>query len=75
MAFFTVGCPMNIVLNGELCRLDDGCTLQRLAEQQGLSRERFAVEVNLCIVPRSRLAAYRLCEGDRVEIVRAVGGG
>ena len=75
MAFFTVGCLMNIVLNGESRRLDDGCTLQRLAEQQGLCQQRFAVEVNLCIIPRSRLATYRLHEGDRVEIVRAVGGG
>jgi sulfur carrier protein len=37
--------------------------------------KRVAVEINRDIVPRSRHATHRLCEGDRVEIVQAIGGG
>lgn len=36
---------------------------------------RVAVEVNLEIVPRSTYDAHKLQHGDRVEIVRAIGGG
>ena len=66
---------MQVTLNGELHRLDDGSTLQQLVEQQGLPGQRIAVEVNRSIVPRSQFAAYPLNEGDQVEIVHAVGGG
>lgn len=66
---------MQITLNGELHRLDDGSTLQQLVERQGLPGQRIAVEVNHNVVPRSRFAAYPLHEGDQVEIVHAVGGG
>jgi sulfur carrier protein len=37
--------------------------------------QRVAVEVNLEIVPRSQHANRSLSAGDRVEIVRAIGGG
>lgn len=36
---------------------------------------RYAVEVNEVILPRSRYTAYRVQPGDRIEIVRAIGGG
>ncbi|MBX9608440.1 MAG: sulfur carrier protein ThiS [Gammaproteobacteria bacterium] len=38
-------------------------------------RGRYAVEVNGEIVPRSTHAEHRLLEGDRVEVVAAIGGG
>ena len=41
----------------------------------GLAGKRVAVEVNLEIVPRSQHATRVLREGDRVEIVHAIGGG
>jgi sulfur carrier protein len=34
-----------------------------------------AVELNLDIVPRSQHASTRLSEGDRIEVVHAIGGG
>ena len=37
--------------------------------------KRIAIERNGEIVPRSRLADCRLADGDRLEIVGAVGGG
>jgi sulfur carrier protein len=33
------------------------------------------VEVNMEIVPRSQFASHVLHDGDRVEIVHAIGGG
>ena len=66
---------MNIVLNGEPRGLDDALTLRGLIERLELGGKRLAVEVNEEVVPRSQHAEYRLHEGDRVEIVHAIGGG
>ena len=66
---------MNIVLNGEQRGLREALTLHGLIEHLDLTGKRLAVEVNEEVVPRSLHAEYRLREGDRVEIVQAIGGG
>ncbi|MCK7542734.1 sulfur carrier protein ThiS [Marinobacter bryozoorum] len=66
---------MNVMLNGEPRELRDPYTLQALIEVLGLAGKRLAVEVNEDIVPRSQHNEFRLNEGDRVEIVHAIGGG
>lgn len=66
---------MNIIVNGEPRRLDGELTVGRLIDCLDLAGKRFAVEVNEEIVPRSRHAEHRLHDGDRVEIVHAIGGG
>lgn len=66
---------MNLILNGEPRTLDPDTSLERLLELAGYGGRRVAVEVNREIVPRSRHAAHRLQDGDRVEIVHAIGGG
>ncbi|GKW50519.1 MULTISPECIES: sulfur carrier protein ThiS [Halomonadaceae] len=66
---------MQIQLNGEPQPLDGEVTIQQLLESLGLAGRRIAVEVNEEIVPRSIHAETRLAEGDRVEIVHAIGGG
>ena len=66
---------MMIIVNGESTQVVDMCTLSALIEILGLLGERYAVEVNLNIIPRSQHASYCLQSGDRVEIVRAIGGG
>ncbi len=65
---------MQIQLNGESYEVPADATLASLIEQLQLEG-RLAVEVNEAIVPRGRFADYRLQEQDRVEIVRAIGGG
>lgn len=65
---------MQIQLNGEAYELPANSTLAALIEELHLEG-RLAVEVNEEIVPRSRFAEYRLQHQDRVEIVRAIGGG
>lgn len=66
---------MQIVLNGESVILQDNTTIAGLIEQSGLTGKRIAVEINQDIVPRSAHLTTCLHEGDRVEIVHAIGGG
>lgn len=66
---------MNIELNGEPQTCAEGLTLAALIEQLALTGKRIAVEVNLEIISRSQFEQFRLAEGDRVEIVHAIGGG
>ena len=68
-------CPMQISLNGESRQLPDASSVAALVESLGYTGKRIAVERNGEIVPRSRHASVILSEGDRIEIVVAVGGG
>ncbi len=64
-----------IVVNGEEQEVRAGTTLAGLIEERRLSGKRVAIEVNEEIVPRSDHTEYQLQQGDRVEIVQAIGGG
>ena len=66
---------MHIIVNGEQKQVDSNLTAAGLVEQMGLGGRRIAMEVNLEILPRSRYAEYTFADGDRIEIVHAVGGG
>lgn len=66
---------MQIQLNGVAHELPDAASIADLLERLGLQGRRIAVEVNLDIVPRSLHASTPLHEGDRVEVVHAIGGG
>ena len=46
-----------------------------LVDKLGLTGKRLAIECNGEIVPRSRFAETPLRDGDKLEIVGAVGGG
>ena len=66
---------MEIIINAESRRIEDGITVAALLEELGLAGKHVAVEVNLELVPRQRHAQHRLADGDRLEIVTLVGGG
>ena len=66
---------MQIELNGQPRCFDAAPTVADVLAAEGLADRRVAVEVNREIVPRGRHAQHRLCEGDRMEIVQALGGG
>lgn len=66
---------LHIVLNGEPRAVPAPLDIPGLLEHEGLAQRRVAVEVNGDIVPRSRHAGHPLNDGDRVEIVHALGGG
>ena len=66
---------MDIVLNGEPRQIAPALSVLQLLQLEGLAERRVAVEVNGEIVPRSRQGERWLTEGDRIEIVHALGGG
>jgi sulfur carrier protein ThiS len=66
---------MQITLNGEARDCAPGTSVSSLLDAAGYAGKRVAVEVNLEIVPRSAHASHLLAEGDKVEIVHAIGGG
>ena len=66
---------VQIVLNGETRILETGTTLAGLVATLELGGRRMAVEINEEVIPRSEYPTWVLDEGDRVEIVHAVGGG
>lgn len=67
--------PVGILLNGAPRTVPAGCSVAGLLRDAGHGERRVAVEVNGTIVPRSAHASRALAEGDRVEIVQALGGG
>ena len=66
---------MEIRLNGAPRAVSARCSIADLLEDAGLAGRRVAVEVNGEIVPRGAHASRALQDGDRVEIVHALGGG
>ena len=66
---------MQVQVNGETRQLRDGMTVMELVDELGMGERRIAVEINMDIVPRSRHAQRVIQEGDKVEIVQAIGGG
>ncbi len=66
---------MQISVNGEARDIDDGLTLAALLEQLELAGKRIAVERNEAIIPRARHAETVLEDGDKIEIIHAIGGG
>ena len=66
---------MRVTLNGEARELPEGASLAELLAGNGIDLSSSAVAVNAVVVPRSRVAEIRLSEGDRVEVIGAVGGG
>lgn len=66
---------MQVQVNGEVQTIHDGATLGELLEQLSLTGGRIAVEINRDIIPRSEHGQHRLNDGDRIEVVQAIGGG
>lgn len=66
---------MQIVLNGEPTPLSGNADVASLLDYLGYTGKRVAVEVNQEIVPRSQYSEFQLNDSDRVEVVRAIGGG
>ena len=66
---------LSIVVNGSSRICTDQATVADLIRELALEGKRVAIERNGEIVPKSRLADTLLANGDRIEVVRAVGGG
>ncbi|MCK5664643.1 MAG: sulfur carrier protein ThiS [Thiotrichaceae bacterium] len=66
---------MKIFVNGEPKQVNDSCSVQDLLAEMNITGQRLAVEVNEEIVSKSRHEDYSFNDGDKVEIVHAIGGG
>jgi sulfur carrier protein len=64
-----------LTINGKTRRFEKDLSVAELIEQLELQGRRLALERNGEIVPRGSFASQRLADGDRLEIVVAVGGG
>ena len=66
---------MEVMVNGKARSVEAPASLAELVRTLGLEGKRIAIERNGEIVPKSRYAETPLQDGDRLEIVGAVGGG
>jgi sulfur carrier protein len=66
---------ISVTLNGTPREFPASLTFTQLLDELDLAGRRLAVERNGEIVPRSLFADSRLADGDRIEVVMAVGGG
>jgi sulfur carrier protein len=66
---------ISVSINGALQHFDTPISIAALLEQMQLGGKRIALECNGAIVPRGQFNQQLLAEGDKLEIVVAVGGG
>jgi len=66
---------ISVSINGTARQLADSTSVAALVEEMGLAGKRIALERNGEIVPRSSFPSQQLADGDKLEVVIAVGGG
>ena len=66
---------IEIVVNGQSKKLKEGCSLNQLIDNLGISNKSISVAINGDVIEKSQIKKYILKNQDRVEIVHAVGGG
>lgn len=66
---------IRLTINGAERRFAPPITVRGLVGEMGIAGKRIAIERNGEIVPRSRYDETTLADGDRLEVVVAVGGG
>ena len=66
---------MRVLVNGEPMELPEGLSVDDLLLQLKIKREYTAVALNREITPKTQYADTRLKDGDKVEVVRPMGGG
>lgn len=66
---------MRAQVNGVERELPEGTTVAQLLSSAGIAGSGIAVAVNERVVGRSTHETTAVRDGDRIEIIRAVGGG
>jgi sulfur carrier protein len=64
-----------ITVNGKDMDVEPGISVDALLSLLNIKREYTAVAVNREITPKSEYGSVKLSEGDKLEIVRPMGGG
>jgi sulfur carrier protein len=66
---------VKLLVNGEIVKLPDNANIIDLIEHLGCQNQRIALEVNETIIPKSVHEEFSLSDNDKIEIIKAVGGG
>ncbi|MCH9640013.1 MAG: sulfur carrier protein ThiS, partial [Betaproteobacteria bacterium] len=64
---------IQLTVNGEIQNIDNPISVSQLIDCLCLQGKRIAIERNGEIVPRSQFADQTLADGDKLEVVVAVG--
>ena len=64
-----------LTINGKERQLEAPTSLQGYLDSLGISQSHIAVAYNGTVLRKEELSDVTLSDGDKVEIVRAVGGG
>ena len=67
--------PIKIVINGDLKKFPQETNIVSVLEFLNISSKHIAIEINENLVFRSDWQETNLKDGDKVEIVKAIGGG
>jgi len=66
---------ITLTVNGATHNFEQALSVAQLLQHLGLVGKRLALERNGEIVPRSSFTSQQLADGDKLEVVIAVGGG
>ena len=66
---------MKITVNGQAMEVPDGISVDGLLDHLNVKRQYTAAALNREVTPKSAYGSTALKDGDRVEIVRPMGGG
>lgn len=64
-----------IKVNGKIKGYENSITIESLILQEGYKKDIVVVEVNEKIIKKNEYGTYMLEDGDKVEILKFVGGG
>jgi len=67
--------PIKIYVNGDLKKFPLKINIISILESLNISSKHIAIEINESLVFRSDWEKTNLKDGDKVEIVKAIGGG
>jgi len=67
--------PIKIFINGDLKKFPRETNIASVLESLNISSKHIAIEINESLIFRSDWEETNLKDGDKVEIVKAIGGG
>ena len=66
---------IRVKLNGQPKALEDSFTIERLIRALELKNPNIAVAVNYDVIPRAEFTTRTVKDGDKIEIIKPIGGG
>jgi|TARA_B100002019_G_C21143290_1_gene534381 sulfur carrier protein len=66
---------MNIYVNNQNIEVAQEITISQLLDIQKVKTTYIAIEINNEIIPKSKYLNHIIHDGDKIEIITAVGGG